>query len=198
MASKIVFVTGNVNKLKEVRMLLAPAEGQVPAFELTNIDFDLDELQDSSLENIARHKVSQAQEKLAKGTAVFVEDTALCFDSYNGLPGAYVKWFLKSVGPEGLVRMLAGFDNKKAEAVTTVAFADSNGQIHVFQGKTQGKVVDPRGSREFGWDCIFEPEEGAGKTYAEMEKKDKNQISQRSRAFALLSKHLNGASNSGV
>ncbi|SCU86806.1 LAFA_0E03158g1_1 [Lachancea sp. 'fantastica'] len=191
MAPTIVFVTGNANKLKEVKMLLAPSRGQEPVFELTNTDIDLDELQDSSLENIARHKVSQAQAELPKGTAVFVEDTALCFDSYNGLPGAYVKWFLKSVGPEGLVRMLAGFENKKAEAVTTVAFADFDGHIHVFQGKTRGKIVDPRGSRDFGWDCIFEPEEGSGKTYAEMEKTGKNQISQRSRAFALLSKHLN-------
>ncbi|SCU86026.1 LAME_0D04192g1_1 [Lachancea meyersii CBS 8951] len=193
MVPTIVFVTGNANKLKEVKMLLAPQAGKEPTFELTNTDIDLDELQNSSLEEIARHKVSQAQSVLPKGTAVFVEDTALCFDAFNGLPGAYVKWFLKSVGPEGLVRMLEGFETKKAEAVTTVAFADFEGQVHIFQGKTRGKIVQPRGSRDFGWDCIFEPEEGAGKTYAEMEKVDKNQISQRSRAFALLSKCLNDA-----
>ncbi|SCU99280.1 LADA_0H18712g1_1 [Lachancea dasiensis] len=190
MVQQIVFVTGNANKLKEVKMLLAPEVGQEARFELINTDIDLDEVQSSSLEEIARHKVAQAKTVLPEGTAVFVEDTALCFEGYNGLPGAYVKWFLKKVGPEGLVRMLEGFENKGAEAVTTVAYSDAEGEIHIFQGKTSGKIVSPRGSRDFGWDCIFEPVECANKTYAEMEKADKNKISQRSRAFALLQKHL--------
>ncbi|SCV02165.1 LANO_0F15654g1_1 [Lachancea nothofagi CBS 11611] len=192
MVLKIVFVTGNANKLKEVKMLLAPNTGEEPAFDLTNTDIDLDELQSSSLEDIARHKVAQAISTLPKGVAVFVEDTALCFNALNGLPGAYIKWFLKSVGPEGIVRMLEGFDNKGAEAVTTVAYADAEGQIHMFQGRTQGKIVSPRGSRDFGWDCCFEPTEGGGSTYAEMAKSDKNKISQRSKAFALLKQYLNG------
>jgi inosine triphosphate pyrophosphatase len=31
--------------------------------------------------------------------AVLVEDTSLCFNAYKGLPGPYIKWFLKNVGP---------------------------------------------------------------------------------------------------
>ncbi|CUS21358.1 LAQU0S03e00738g1_1 [Lachancea quebecensis] len=190
MVQNIVFITGNENKLKEVKMLLAPGESEAPVFELTNANIDLPEMQSGSLEEIARIKVSEALKHLPEGQAVFVEDTALCFDEYNGLPGAYIKWFLKSMGPEKIVRMLDGFENKGAEAVTTVAYGDSEGKIHIFQGRTKGKIVEPRGPPTFGWDCLFEPIEGSGGTYAEMEKKDKNKISQRSKAFAQLKEYL--------
>ena len=41
---------------------------------------------------------------------VIVEDTSLCFNALNGLPGPYVKWFYEAVGNEGLVKILDGFE----------------------------------------------------------------------------------------
>ena len=41
-----------------------------------------------------------------------VEDTSLCFNAYQGLPGPYIKWFLQKLGHDGLNRMLAGFEDK--------------------------------------------------------------------------------------
>jgi inosine triphosphate pyrophosphatase len=55
--------------------------------------------------------------------------------------------------------------------------------VHVFEGRTEGKIVEARGPTDFGWDPIFEPEEGVGKTYAEMPKEEKNLISHRGRAL---------------
>lgn len=55
----------------------------------------------------------------------------------------------------------------------------------MFQGKTLGKIVEPRGSRDFGWDPCFQPE-GYDKTYAEMPKEEKNKISHRSKALDKL------------
>ena len=43
--------------------------------------------------------------------------------------------------------------------------------------------MNARGPTTFGWDPVFEPDEGSGKTYAEMQKKDKNKISHRYRAL---------------
>ena len=57
------------------------------------------------------------------GGAVIVEDTCLCFEAYKGLPGAYVKWFLKKVGLEGLNNMLAAYEDKRAYALCSFAFA---------------------------------------------------------------------------
>lgn len=69
---------------------------------------------------------------------------------------------MSSLGNEGLVKMLAGFEDKTAEAVCTLAYC-AGGPIDpvvLFQGKTQGRIVMPRGSNNFGWDAIFEPVEG--------------------------------------
>ncbi|GAV55451.1 hypothetical protein ZYGR_0AV00820 [Zygosaccharomyces rouxii] len=187
---EIVFVTGNANKLKEVQMLLAPEEGVSPPFTLTNNALDLLEVQDASLEAIGIAKCKQAVQELGKGQPVFVEDTALRFDEFNGLPGAYIKWFLKSMGLDKIVKLLEPFGNKGAEAVTTIVYADEQGQFHTFQGITRGKIVPSRGPTTFGWDSIFEPLEGNGKTYAEMEKTYKNQISHRGKAFQEFKKFL--------
>jgi inosine triphosphate pyrophosphatase len=89
--------------------------------------------------------------------------------------------------------MLVGFEDKSAYAQTIVAYCPSPGdKVQTFAGRTDGKIVRPRGSLEFGWDPIFEPTEGLGKTYAEMSKKEKDSISHRSRAFALFQSYLNG------
>lgn len=47
---------------------------------------------------------------------VICEDTSLCFNAMNGLPGVYIKWFLESIGLDGLNKMLIGFDDKTAYA----------------------------------------------------------------------------------
>ena len=179
----IVFVTGNANKLKEVKMILSSEQSK---FNLINEPLDLEEIQDIDLESIAMAKCKQAAKILGPKTPVFVEDTALVFDEFNGLPGAYIKWFVKSMGLAKIVRMLDSFENKSAKAITTIAFADGNGNFHIFQGITEGKIVDSRGPTTFGWDSIFQPNEANGLTYAEMEKVEKNKISQRGRAFAKL------------
>ena len=59
-----------------------------------------------------------------------------------------------------------------------------------FVGTTNGKIVPPRGSLDFGWDPIFEPKEGNGLTYAEMSKDGKDSISHRARAFKKLKHYL--------
>jgi inosine triphosphate pyrophosphatase len=102
-----------------------------------------------------------------------------------------VKWFLDSCGHAGLNSMLDGFPDKSGYAQTVVAYTTGPDQIvHVFDGRTEGTIVQPRGSLDFGWDPIFEPsraEENPGRlTYAEMKKSDKNEISHRSKAFRQL------------
>ncbi|CCF58182.1 hypothetical protein KAFR_0E00280 [Kazachstania africana CBS 2517] len=178
----IIFVTGNLNKLKEVQMILAKNESD-DDINLINKELDLEEIQELDLKEIALAKCKQAVSMLGPGHAVFVEDTALTFDELNGLPGAFIKWFVKSLGLNKIVKLLDPFENKGATAITTIAYADENGEYHVFQGFTKGRIVESRGPTNFGWDSIFEPFESNGKTYAEMEKLEKNSISHRGRAF---------------
>lgn len=184
----ITFVTGNKKKLEEVKRILSAnatdgSESDLP-FELRNHKLDLPELQGAVL-HIAKEKCALAAEKV--GGAVITEDTSLCYNALNGLPGPYCKWFLDSTGLQGLNDMLAFTDDKSAYAQTVVAFCPGPGQeVVTFDGRTQGKIVVARGDLAFRWDPVFEPSEGGGLTYAEMTKEGKDTISHRKRAFAQL------------
>eukprot|EP00537_Pseudo-nitzschia_pungens_P007165 CAMPEP_0172364768 /NCGR_PEP_ID=MMETSP1060-20121228/7817_1 /TAXON_ID=37318 /ORGANISM="Pseudo-nitzschia pungens, Strain cf. cingulata" /LENGTH=561 /DNA_ID=CAMNT_0013087845 /DNA_START=269 /DNA_END=1954 /DNA_ORIENTATION=+ len=176
----ITFVTGNKKKLEEAKQILSTPDSSAP-FELTNKKIDLPELQGDPIE-IAKEKCRLAAKEV--NGAVFTEDTSLCFNALNGLPGPYIKWFLEDCGHAGLNKMLDGFDDRSAYAQTIVAYTTGPGEeIHVFDGRTNGKIVAARGPTDFGWDPVFEPDGGEGKTYAEMTKEFKNSISHRGRSF---------------
>jgi len=83
--------------------------------------------------------------------------------------------------------MISFSDEKSAYAQTVVAFCPGPGrEVSTFDGLTHGKIVRLRGNLDFGWDPIFEPNEGNGLTYAEMKGEEKDRISHRKRAFAKL------------
>ena len=183
-AMDVTFVTSNARKLAEARAIL----GATPALTLTSRALDLPELQGEP-EDVARAKARHAA-VVVNGPAL-VEDTSLCYDALGGLPGVYVKWFLEKTGPEGLVDALAAYDDKSAEALCVLAYATgpTDEAPRTFVGRTRGRIVRPRGSRDFGWDCVFEPE-GRAETYAEMDAATKNSISHRYRAFELFRAHV--------
>ncbi|GAA5858403.1 hypothetical protein JCM5353_003956, partial [Sporobolomyces roseus] len=92
----ILFVTGNANKLKEVRsILLSSSSSQNLTVE--SRDLDLPEIQGTTQE-VAIAKVRAAAEVV--GGACITEDTALGFEALGGLPGPFIKYFMKSVGHE--------------------------------------------------------------------------------------------------
>ncbi|XP_065837888.1 inosine triphosphate pyrophosphatase-like [Oscarella lobularis] len=148
----LVFVTGNPNKLKEVRAIF----DDFPRFELSSQKIDLPEFQEEP-DDIAREKCREAA-KVVQGP-VITEDTCLCFNALNGLPGPYIKWFLQKLGHDGLNKMLVGFDDKTANAVCTFAYCSGDVEkkenILLFRGITPGSIVAPRGPTNFGWDPIF-------------------------------------------
>jgi ribokinase/non-canonical purine NTP pyrophosphatase (RdgB/HAM1 family) len=181
----ITFVTGNKKKVEEVQQILR--EDELP-FHITNRNLDLPELQGDP-EDIAKEKCRIAAKEI--GGAVFIEVTSLCFNALHGLPGPYIKWFLERCGHDGLNDMLHGFDDKTAFAQTIVAFcASPSSPVEIFDGRTDGRIVRPRGSLEYGWDPVFEPAEGNNKTYAEMSSAEKNAVSQRGRSFKKFRKYL--------
>lgn len=183
---KITFVTGNKKKLEEVRRILS-SSGDFP-FEITSQKIDLPELQGDTLE-IAIEKCKLAAKQV--GGPVLTEDTSLCFNALNGLPGPYIKWFLEKCGHSGLNSMLGGFDDKTAYAQTVFGFSTGpDADVHIFDGRTAGQIVQARGDLAFGWDPVFEPFEGGGKTYGEMSNDEKNSISHRARSMAKLQSYL--------
>ncbi|EYC25866.1 hypothetical protein Y032_0011g1433 [Ancylostoma ceylanicum] len=153
--------------------------------QVRSVDVDLDEYQGEP-EYVAERKAKEAAEHVEG--PILVEDTSLCFNALGGLPGVYVKWFLKKLGPSGLHQMLAGFDDKSAYAQCIFAYTEGKGQpVHIFKGRCPGHIVYPRGPPDFGWDPCFQPE-GFLETFAEMKKETKNKISHRAKALELVKK----------
>ncbi|ORZ31441.1 Maf/Ham1 [Catenaria anguillulae PL171] len=177
----LAFVTGNQNKLREVQAIL----GDKVAIEAHKLD--LPEYQGTS-QDVSAEKCKLAAKLLNR--PVITEDTCLCFNGLNGLPGPYIKWFLESLGHDGLNKMLVGFEDKSGYALCTFAYCEGpDAEPILFEGRTNGQIVAARGPATFGWDPIFQPD-GFDETYAEMDAKVKNTISHRYRALAKLQEFL--------
>lgn len=184
-ASKpITFVTGNAKKLEELISILGSSFPR----QIISQKVDLPELQ-GEIDEICIKKCKEAVRHV-KGP-VIVEDTSLCFNALKGLPGPYIKWFLDKLGPDGLYTLLSGYEDKSAVAVCTFAYhtGKEDDEVKLFQGRTNGRIVDPRGPRDFGWDPCFLPD-GYDKTYAELPKTTKNSISHRYKALKALQEYF--------
>lgn len=98
---------------------------------------------------------------------------------------------MDKVGPDGLYKMLSGFEDKTATAICTFAYysGEKDDEVLLFHGKTPGQIVSPRGPSDFGWDPCFQPL-GYEQTYAELSKEVKNEISHRSKALDALKNHF--------
>ena len=137
------------------------------------------------MEEVAIHKLNQAYGKLQ--APVMVEDSGLVFCAWNELPGALVKWFEKSVGYGGLIKMLESFADRRALAICYIGIHNGK-ETKVAKGVVSGSITfTERGENGFGWDSIFIPN-GYKHTYAEMSSNEKNSISHRKKAFDSLKK----------
>ena len=175
----INFVSGNKNKLKELNEII---NNHIKDIEVKQLDIDLPELQGLP-EDIVKGKLKLALEKAKnlKGP-VLVENTSLCFNAYGGLPGAYIKYFLRAIKPEGLYKMACAFDDHSAYAQSIYGLQKNKKEApKLFVGKTDGEIVSPKGDNNFGWDPCFKPS-CSKKTFAEMDEKEKNKISHRGKS----------------
>jgi len=192
MSKTITFVTGNAKKLEEFVAIL----GNNFPHKVISKDVDLPEYQGSP-EEVVREKCAEAARRIQG--PVIVEDTCLCFNALGGLPGPYIKWFLKNLGPDGLPRLIADWDDKAGAALCMFGYSEGNGEeVKVFEGRTEGTIVSPpRGPRNFGWDPIFQPD-GYTQTYAELDSAIKNSISHRGKALNKLKDYfIHGEASNG-
>jgi len=178
--NKLIFATGNKDKLREA--------GQILGLELEGVDIEIDEIQSLNPLKVASKKANDYFAAVNK--ALFVDDVALTFAEIAPLPGTYINDFLKTIGNAGLLKMLAGKENRTATAYVTIAYTEPGMRVITFQGVVTGTIAkEERGTSGFGWDTIFIPE-GSKKTYAEMTDAEKNAGSSRTRALKSLKEWL--------
>lgn len=173
----LIFITGSAGKFEEAKQFFP---------DIVQKDIDLPEIQELEPRKIIEEKLKEAL-KLGE-REIIVEDTLLYLECMNSLPGPLIKWFLKTVGNEGLYKISEAYGNFSALAKTVVGYADKKGKFHFFEGEIKGSVVSPRGEG-FGWDPIFMPE-GYKETFGEMVQDEKNKISMRGVALKKLKEFL--------
>ena len=188
---EILLVTGNPHKLLEIRSILSEFGINVRVARVRKL-----EVQSEDVAEISRTAALHVAREL--GTTVVVEDAGLFIEALNGFPGPYSAYVFRTIGNEGIIRLMRGVKNRKAKFVSAVAYAHPDGRVNVFRGIAKGIISEaPRGRGGFGFDPIFIPIEGDGRTYAEMTFEEKNKISHRGKAFRVLAKWLTEQGGSG-
>lgn len=189
MAGRLVLATANRDKAAEIAVLLdgfdvAPRPEHVP---------DVDETEDT-LEGNARLKARAICD--ATGEPAVADDTGLEVAALGGAPGVRTARFAGEHATYAdnvakIVRELDGVTERRARFRTVALAAFPDGGEVVAEGVVDGHIAtEPRGHGGFGYDPVFVPDDGDGRTFAEMTMDEKNQISHRARAFKALAARL--------
>ncbi len=172
----VYFVTTNPNKFEEVSLVLS--EYGIP---VSRLDMKRLEIQADSVEEIATTSVAQASRSIA--LPHFVEDAGLFIEALNGFPGPYSAYVHKKLGIAGILTLMQNIHDRRAEFRSSIAASRPGGQPVCFLGVSQGTIVEEaRGTHGFGFDPIFEPDGGGGRTFGEMTVEEKGLYSHRARA----------------
>lgn len=172
---KIVFATTNENKIREASEILH--------IQIVPKDINIDEVQTLDPLECVKKK-AEAAYSLTK-TPILVEDTSLFFEAWGKLPGVFIDYFMKSLGNEGILKLLLNEKDRSAWAQTSLCYLDGK-RVVLAIGKLKGKIASNiRGNNGFGWDPIFIPQR-KNKTLAEMTSEEKNSLSMRRIALEAL------------
>lgn len=185
----IFFITGNIHKFNEARKILAEYEIATAMLRIKT-----NEIQDDDIENIAKASALEAFKK--SNLPLIVEDAGLFIRPLKGFPGPYSSYVYQTIGNEGVLKLMEGLEDRYAQFRSTVAFCSPNLPLKSYRGASEGKIAEEmRGSSGFGFDPIFEPSRGGGKTFAEMSIDEKNRFSHRSRALRKFAEWYKSASS---
>jgi len=184
----VVLASANPDKVAELRELLGER------FDVQPRPADLpDTIEDEdSLEGNAVKKASEVA--AATGAWALADDTGLFVDALDGRPGVYTARYAGENASyednvDKLLVELDGVDPDERTATfrTVVALIGADGTGLTAEGTVEGYISASRaGGRGFGYDPVFEPLEGAGRTFSEMSVEEKHEISHRSRALNAL------------
>lgn len=175
---KVFFITGNQHKAEEVRTL-------IPAIQ--QLDIDLPEIQSLDPKEIITAKLIEARKHHTETIAV--EDVSLNLEGLGGLPGPMIKWFLRTLGAQGIYELTQKIGNDRATISCHIGLSQPGQDIVHFSTERSGRIVAPRVTSPFGWNPIFQ-QDGIEKTYAEMTVDERNTISHRAGAWKQLSNYL--------
>jgi XTP/dITP diphosphohydrolase len=190
---RLVCATANPGKVAEIALLLEGVVDLVPRpTDVPDVIEDAD-----SLVGNARLKAQAVC--AATGSAAVSDDTGLFVDALDGRPGVHTARFGgeppdDSVNRQALLTALHGRHDRSAHFTTVAMVVHPDGSEVVVEGRCHGSIAEAeRGDRGFGYDALFVPDDGDGRTFAEMTDNEKNLVSHRARAFNALLEALRSA-----
>lgn len=182
---EIVIASGNKGKIKETQEILKGYK--IVSMEELGIEVEVEEDQETFRENAIKKAKEIANE--LNGKMCIADDSGIQIECLNGFPGVFTKRWHKGTDRErnlAIIEKLKGIPKEKRQIKFVTAIALSDGKVTICEeGNIQGYVTEtPRGENGFGFDEIFELENG--KTLAELTQEEKNKISARKIALECM------------
>ena len=193
MIETLVLATANSHKVTELQALIAQKYGESttvlerPAGLAETVE------DGATLEQNALKKAVEVAGFC--GQVALADDTGLFVAALDGRPGVRSARFAGPGSNDGdnvakLLRELDGQPDRSAYFETVMALWWPDGSRYVASGRIEGQIVEsPRGSAGFGYDPVFEPFAGDGRTFGEMSESEKNSFSHRKLALAAVLDH---------
>lgn len=189
MKKQIIIASNNKGKIKEAQEILKDYE--IISMSDAGINIDVEEDQDT-FEGNAKKKAETIAKKL-EGRMCLADDSGIEIEYLEGFPGVRTKrWFegTDRERNEAIIEKLKGVphEKRKIKFITALTLADCK-KTNTVIGSMEGYVAEcPRGENGFGFDEIFELENG--KTLAELSSEEKNEISSRRKALEALREYM--------
>lgn len=191
---KLIFATGNENKMKEIRMILGDLDYEILSMKEAGIDVDIVE-DGKTFEENAMIK-AKAISKIAN-CLVLADDSGLEVDYMDKQPGIMsARWMGEDtsyrIKNQKIIDNLEGVpkEQRTARFVCAIAAAFPDGKVITKRGTIEGIIgYEERGENGFGYDPIFFVPE-YGKTTAELSPEEKNKISHRGKALRMMRPEL--------
>jgi XTP/dITP diphosphohydrolase len=184
---RLLLATGNAHKLAEVQSILGEpwvVVARDPGVEETGSTFEENALLK------ARAMPASA------GDVAVADDSGIEIDALGGAPGVRsARWADEGDWIPRVLRELTGVPEAgrgcRYVCAAAAVWPDPHAREFVVRGVVEGRVAEaPRGTGGFGYDPIMVPNEGDGRTFAEMSEAEKHALSHRGRAFRELARHL--------
>lgn len=187
---KIIVATGNAHKLEEISKIFSGVE--VLSQKQCGFSEEVEETGATFIEN-ALIKARAASKALKE--VVLADDSGLCVKSLGGAPGVHSARYAGDHGNDKanrvlLLKNMQGVEDRTAWFECALALVFPDGNEITLSGKTYGKILHEEvGEQGFGYDSLFFSDD-LQKSFAQADMSEKNAVSHRGRALALLKEKL--------
>lgn len=196
---RVIFATGNQDKMREIREILADPGMEILSMKEAGMELDIVEDGTSFEENALIKAVALAKSVREEDTVVLADDSGLEIDYLNKEPGIYSARYMGEntsyeIKNQNLIDRLEGVpkEQRTARFVCAIAAVFPDGTSCVTRGTIEGYIGwEPAGENGFGYDPIFYVDEYQCST-AQLSREKKNQLSHRGKALRAMREKLAG------